>query len=291
MRQFKTLLDNLAFGEGPRWHDDKLYLSDMHAHTVNAVDLAGPQHGELRKSQRGHRGWVASGRADAGGFDDRRKLLRQEADGLKLHADLSALASYHCNDMVVDGRGSAYVGNFGYDIIAGAPQKPAELVMVEPNGTARVAARDLEFPNGSVITADGKTLVVGETMGHRLTAFDIAADGTLSNRRVWAELGEAVPDGIALDAEGAIWVASPFTHELVRVKQGGQVAERIKRDQMPIACMLGGPARRTLFLLTSRVDRPRRTPRQAQLAYRDHGSRGCRRWFSLSGAGRGGVAA
>ena len=123
--------------------------------------------------------------------------------------------------------------------------------MVEPDGTARVAARDLQFPNGSVITADGKTLVVGETMGHRLTAFEIAADGALSNRRVWAELGEAVPDGIALDAEGAIWVASPFTHELVRVKQGGQVAERIKRDQMPIACMLGGPARRTLFLLTS----------------------------------------
>ena len=251
MRQFKTLLDNLAFGEGPRWHDDKLYYSDMHAHTVNAVDLQGRNTvvAEVAAWPSGL-GWLPDGRMLVVSMTDR-KLLRQEAGGLKLHADLSGLASYHCNDMVVDGRGRAYVGNFGYDIIAGAPQKPAELVMVEPNGTARVAARDLEFPNGSVITADGKTLVVGETMGHRLTAFDIAADGALGNRRVWAELGEAVPDGIALDAEGAIWVASPFTHELVRVKQGGEVAERIKRDQMPIACMLGGPARRTLFLLTS----------------------------------------
>jgi sugar lactone lactonase YvrE len=151
----------------------------------------------------------------------------------------------------VDGRGRAYVGNFGYDLIANAPRKPAELVMVEPNGTARVVARDLEFPNGTVITPDGKTLVVGESMGHRLTAFEIAADGALTNRRVWAELGEGVPDGIALDAEGAIWVASPFTHELLRVKEGGEVVERIKREQMPIACMLGGHTRRTLFLLTS----------------------------------------
>src|SRR5512146_191605 len=251
MRQFKALLDNLAFGEGPRWHDGKLYCSDMHAHTVNAVDMQGRNSvlAEVAAWPSGL-GWLPDGRMLVVSMTDR-KLLRQEAGALKLHADLSALASYHCNDMVVDSRGRAYVGNFGYDIIAGAAQKPAELVMVEPDGAARVVARDLQFPNGSVITPDGKTLVVGESMGHRLTAFDIAADGALTNRRVWAELGEGVPDGIALDAEGAIWVASPFTHELLRVKQGGQVAERIKREQMPIACMLGGPARRTLFLLTA----------------------------------------
>jgi len=251
MRQFKTLLDNLAFGEGPRWHDNRLYYSDMHAHTVNAVDLKGHNTtiAEVAAWPSGL-GWLPDGRMLVVSMTDR-KLLRQEAGGLKLHADLSGLASYHCNDMVVDSRGRAYVGNFGYDIIASAPQKPAEIVVVEPDGAARAVARDLAFPNGTVITPDGKTLVVAESMGHRLTAFDVAADGSLGNRRVWADLGEGVPDGIALDAEGAIWVASPFTHELLRVKQGGQVAERIKREQMPIACTLGGPARRTLFLLTS----------------------------------------
>ncbi len=251
MRQFKVLLDNLAFGEGPRWHGGKLYYSDMHLHTVNAVDLEGRNTvvAEVAAWPSGL-GWLPDGRMLVVSMTDR-KLLRQENGGLKQHADLSGLASYHCNDMVVDSRGRAYVGNFGYDIISGASQKPAELVMVETDGAARVVARDLRFPNGAVITPDGKTLVVGESMGHRLSAFDVAADGTLANRRVWADLGEGVPDGIALDAEGSIWVASPFTHELLRVKQGGQVTERIKREQMPIACMLGGPARRTLFLLTA----------------------------------------
>jgi len=185
-----------------------------------------------------------------------RKLLRQDADGLKVHADLSKLASFHCNDMVTDGAGRSYVGNFGYDLLTGAPQKPAEIVLVEPDGRARVAATGLDFPNGTVVTADGRTLVVGESMGHRLTAFSVAADGSLSNRRVWAELGEAVPDGIALDAESAIWVASPFTRELLRVREGGEIAERHKFEAMPIACALGGPGRRTLFVLTSESINP-----------------------------------
>ncbi|HZO80206.1 MAG TPA: SMP-30/gluconolactonase/LRE family protein [Candidatus Binataceae bacterium] len=256
MRQFKTLLDGLCFGEGPRWHDGKLYFSDMHAHTVNAVDLQGRTSvvAEVAAWPSGL-GWLPDGRMLVVSMTDRR-LLRLENGALKLHADLSGLASFHCNDMVVDGRGRAYVGNFGYDLIGGAPQRPAELVMVAPDGAARVAARDLEFPNGTVITPDGKTLIVGESMGHRLTAFDIATDGGLANRRIWAELGDGVPDGIALDAEGAIWVASPMTHELLRVRQGGQIAERVKREQMPIACMLGGPTRRTLFLLTSESINP-----------------------------------
>jgi sugar lactone lactonase YvrE len=256
MRQFKVLLDGLCFGEGPRWHDGKLYFSDMHAHAVNSVDLQGRATvvAEVAAWPSGL-GWLPDGRMLVVSMTDR-KLLRLESGALKLHADLSALASFHCNDMVVDGRGRAYVGNFGYDLISGAPQKPAELVMVAPDGAARVVARDLEFPNGTVITPDGQTLIVGESMGHRLTAFDIAADGALANRRIWAELGDGVPDGIALDAEGAIWVASPMTHELLRVKQGGQIAERIKREQMPIACMLGGPTRRTLFLLTSESINP-----------------------------------
>lgn len=256
MRQFKTLLEGLCFGEGPRWHDGKLYFSDMHANTVNAVDLQGRATvvAEVAAWPSGL-GWLPDGRMLVVSMTDR-KLLRLENGALKLHADLSALASFHCNDMVVDGRGRAYVGNFGYDLISGAPQKPAELVMVAPDGAARVVARDLEFPNGTVITPDGKTLIVGESMGHRLAAFDVAADGALANRRVWADLGDGVPDGIALDAEGAIWVASPMTHELLRVKQGGQIVERIKREQMPIACALGGATRRTLFLLTSESINP-----------------------------------
>jgi sugar lactone lactonase YvrE len=251
MRQFKVLLDNLCFGEGPRWHEGRLYFSDMHAHTVNAVDMNGRVERivEVEGSPSGL-GWLPDGRMLIVSMHDRR-LLRLENGALKLHADLGSLASSHCNDMVVDANGRAYVGNFGHDFFKGEPQKAAEVIMVDAVGVARVVARDMMFPNGSVIPPGGKTLIVGESMAHRLTEFDINADGTLANRRVWAELGESLPDGIALDAEGAIWVASPFTHELSRVRKGGEVVERIKHEQMPIACALGGPARRTLFLLTS----------------------------------------
>jgi len=257
MRQFKVLRDNLCFGEGPRWHDGRLYYSDMHAHTVNALDLNGRNEVivEVAANPSGL-GWLPDGRMLIVSMMDR-KLLRLENGALKLHADLSALASSHCNDMVVDRDGRAYVGNFGYDFFKGEPQKTAELIMVAPDGAARVVARDLGFPNGTVIPPDGKTLIVGESFAHRLTEFDLAADGSLSNRRVWAELGEkSMPDGIALDAEGAIWIASPFSHELLRVKPGGEVAERIKREQMPIACALGGSDRRTLYLLTSESVEP-----------------------------------
>ncbi len=257
MRQFKVLRDNLCFGEGPRWHDGRLYYSDMHARTVNALDLNGRNEVivEVAANPSGL-GWLPDGRMLIVSMMDR-KLLRLENGALKLHADLGALASSHCNDMVVDRRGRAYVGNFGYDFFKGEEQKTAELVMVAPDGAARVVARDLGFPNGTVITPDGKTLIVGESFKHRMTEFDMADDGSLTNRRVWAELGEkSMPDGIALDAEGAIWVASPFSHELLRVKPAGEVVERIKREQMPIACALGGPDRRTLYVLTSESVEP-----------------------------------
>jgi len=153
--------------------------------------------------------------------------------------------------MVVDPAGRAYVGNFGYDFFKGEKEKAAEVVLVNPDGSARVVLRDMQFPNGSVIPPGGRTIIIGESGAHRLSEFDIAADGSLVNQRVWAELGDALPDGIALDAEGGIWVAAPFTHELLRVKKGGEVTERIKRDQMPIACALGGPGRRTLFVLSA----------------------------------------
>ncbi len=250
MRELKVLLSGLCFPEGPRWHDGKLYFSDMHAHQVMTVDMEGRSAtvAEVPAWPSGL-GWLPDGRLLVVSMTDRR-LLRLDADGLKEAADISGLASFYCNDMVVDGKGRAYIGNFGYDLLGGAPAKPAEIVMVTPEGTARVVARDLEFPNGTVITADGKTLVVGESFGHRLTAFEVREDGSLANRRVWADLGKAVPDGIVLDAEGAIWVAAPMSSEVLRVKEGGEVAERIKTETMAVACMLGGADRRTLFVLT-----------------------------------------
>ena len=251
MRTLEVLLDHLMFPEGPRWHEGRLYFSDMHAHKVMTVDLNGATSVvcEVPNWPSGL-GWLPDGRMLVVSMTDR-KLMRLDADGLKVHADLGALAAFHCNDMVVDGKGRAYVGNFGYNLYTDEAQKPAELVMVTPQGAASVVARDLMFPNGAVITPDGRTLIVGESMGHRLTAFDIQGDGSLANRRVWADLVEAVPDGIALDAEGAIWVASPFSNETLRVFEGGRVAERIKTSQLSIACALGGPDRRTLFILTA----------------------------------------
>jgi sugar lactone lactonase YvrE len=251
MAEFKVLLDGLMFTEGPRWRDGKLYFSDMHAHKVMSVDLEGKAQTVVEvPTWPSGLGWLPDGRMLIVSMTDR-KLLRLDPDGLKTHADLDTLASFYCNDMVVDGTGRAYVGNFGYDLLSGEPQKPAELIMVNPDGSARIAADGFDFPNGTVISPDGKTLVVGESMGHRLTAFTIQGDGSLTNRRPFADLGEAVPDGIALDAEGAIWVASPMSKEMLRVHDGGKVAERLKFDTMPIACALGGPGRRTLFMLTS----------------------------------------
>jgi sugar lactone lactonase YvrE len=249
MAQFKPLLKGLIFPEGPRWHDGKLWFSDMHDHKVRTVDLNGRAEDVIDvPAWPSGLGWLPDGTLLIVSMTDR-KLLRLERGALKVHADISKLASFHCNDMVVDAKGRAYVGNFGYDLLANGAPKPAEIVMVDPDGSARVVADGLDFPNGTVVTPDGKTLIVGESMGHRLTAFEVANDGSLSNRRVFAELGEGVPDGIALDAEGAIWVASPLNKELLRVKQGGTVPERIKCDSMPIACALGGPSRKTLFVL------------------------------------------
>jgi sugar lactone lactonase YvrE len=251
MAQFKTLLRGLIFPEGPRWHDGKLWFSDMHAHQVRTVDLDGRAQDMVEvPTWPSGLGWLPDGRLLIVSMTDR-KVLRFENGQLKTHADISHLASFHCNDMVVDGKGRAYVGNFGYDLLSNAPQKPAELVLVNPDGSARVIAEGLDFPNGTVITADGKKLIVGESMGHRLTSFTIQPDGSLTDRRIFAELGEGVPDGIALDVENAVWVASPLNKELIRVKEGGAVTDRIRCDSMPIACALGGPARKTLFVLFS----------------------------------------
>ncbi len=250
-RATEVLLDGLVFGEGPRWHDGRLWFSDMHALQVMRVGLDG--HAETIVEVPGSPsglGWLPDGRLLVVSMNDRR-LLRLDPDGLHEVADLGRLASYHCNDMVVDGAGRAYIGNFGFDLHASQPYSAAELILVEPDGQARIVAADLAFPNGTVITPEGRTLIVGESFGARLTAFDIMADGSLTGRRLWAQLDGAVPDGICLDAEGAIWVASPLSAEVLRVREGGEVTRRIPVETQAFACMLGGPDRRTLFILTA----------------------------------------
>jgi sugar lactone lactonase YvrE len=253
-----VLLDKLAFPEGPRWHDDRLWFSDMHAHRVMTVNLNGDAHTIVEvPGQPSGLGWDRDGRLLVVSMTDRR-LLRLTADGLAQVADLSKLASYHCNDMAVDTQGKAYIGNFGYDIYnKRATPKLAGIVLVTPDGDTRVVADELSFPNGAVITPDGRTFIVGETFAARLSAFTIESDGSLTKRRVWAKLDEQVtPDGICLDAEGAIWVASPSTGEILRVREGGEITHRITLDRAPFACMLGATDRRTLFILTSTTHHP-----------------------------------
>ncbi|MGH7788554.1 MAG: SMP-30/gluconolactonase/LRE family protein [Candidatus Binatia bacterium] len=245
------ILDGLCFGEGPRWHDGKLWFSDMHALWVMTVDSAG--RAEKIVEVPGHPsglGWTADGRLLVVSMEDRR-LLRLDPSGLTEVADLSQLASFHCNDMIVDARGRAYIGNFGFDLYGGVAPVPTNLVLVEPDGRTRVVADELMFPNGTVITPDGRTMIIGESFAARLTAFDIEPDGSLANRRVWAQLQGDVPDGICLDAEGAVWVASPLSHSVLRVRQGGEVTHRIAVEKQAFACMLGGPQRRTLFICTA----------------------------------------
>ena len=258
VRDIHTLLDDLMFGEGPRWHEGALWFSDMHAHEVVRVELEGGRpdtvvHVPNRPSGLG---FDPGGRLLVVSMNDK-KLLRHVDAGLEEVADMSALAGGPCNDMVVDAKGRAYVGNFGFDTFGGAPQQDTVLILVTPEGAVRAVADGLSFPNGTVVTPDGKTLIVGESRGLRLTAFDIEEDGSLSNRRLWADLGVSA-DGIALDEEGCIWVASPRGPGFIRVAEGGEIKETIESDMLAIACALGGEDRRTLFLLEAKEANPQK---------------------------------
>ncbi|MBW2707370.1 MAG: SMP-30/gluconolactonase/LRE family protein, partial [Deltaproteobacteria bacterium] len=235
----KVILDGLFFPEGPRWHNGKLWFSDMQGLQVMTVDATGQAEKivEVSGSPSGL-GWLPDGRLQVVSMLDRR-LLRLDDNGLVEVADLNNLASFHCNDMVIDRQGRAYIGNFGFDYAANAPVEPAEIVLVTPEGHARIVAENLLFPNGTVITPDGQTLIAAETFGNRLTAFDIEPDGSLNNRRIWAELEGIFPDGICLDAEGAIWVAAPHPGEVMRVLKGGNISDRVTVSTRPYACMLG----------------------------------------------------
>jgi sugar lactone lactonase YvrE len=250
--QTTVILSGLCFGEGPRWHEGALWFSDMHAREVVRMTPDGCREAVCRvEGSPSGLGWLPDGDMLVVSMTDR-QVLRWDGSRLHRHADLSALASFHCNDMVVDAAGRAYVGNFGFDLHAGAAPQPAELICVEADGAARVAARDLAFPNGTVITPDGDTLIVAESWGRRLSAFAIDANGDLSQRRTWATLPEgALPDGICLDAAGGVWSASPSSNECIRQLEGGEVTHRVGVDQGAFACMLGGGDGRSLYILTA----------------------------------------
>ena len=249
----QALIGGLAFAESPRWHQGELWFSDFYTHEVRRVDLAGQVRTvAMVPNQPSGLGWLPDGRLLVVSMVDRR-LLRLDPTGLVEVADLSQLAHFHCNDMVVDAQGRAYIGNFGFDLLAKAAPASTVLIAVEPDGRTRAVADDLMFPNGSVISHDGTTLVVAETFGQRLTAFRIAADGSLAERRLWAALPGLSPDGICQDAEGAIWVASPRSKEFVRVCEGGLITDRIASQLPAIACALGGPDGHSLFMVTGRV--------------------------------------
>ena len=248
----QLLADGFIFLEGPRWHDGKLWVSDMFAEKVLTVDAQGNTELVATVPQRpSGLGFLPDGRLLIVSMHDK-KLLRQDPNGLAEVADVSALVQGDINDMVVDAQGRSYIGSFGYDLMGGEEAKPANIVMVTPDGQTRVVADGLGFPNGSVISPDGSTFIVAETFANCLTAFSIADDGSLSDRRVFAQLGEATPDGICLDAEGAVWVSSFGGGEFIRVKDGGEVTHRIPvPDKRAVACMLGGEGRQTLFMLTA----------------------------------------
>jgi sugar lactone lactonase YvrE len=247
----QILLTGLALGESPRWHEGRLWFSDMGTGELSAADLAGNREviAHLEAMPMGT-GWLPDGRLLVVSSGDG-KLLRREPDGsLVTHADLAGLATFPWSDMVVDGRGNAYVGNLGFDF-AGGEFATGTLALVTPDGTARQVADGIAFANGMAVTPDNATLILAESYGNRLTAFDIAPDGDLSNRRIWAELPGGYPDGICLDAEGAVWYGDVPNQRCVRVREGGEVLRTIELDRGCFACVLGGPDRRTLFMMAA----------------------------------------
>jgi sugar lactone lactonase YvrE len=264
-RAVRILAEGIYFGEGPRWHEDRLWFSDFYAHAVKSVSLNGDLRTELELEGRpSGLGWMPDGSLLVVRME-LREVWRRWPDGrFERHADLTGHSTHLCNDMVVDDQGRAWVGNFGFDLDAEMRVRGAEsvfadhprtcLALVQPDGTVSNAApgEAFSFPNGMVITPDGKTLVLAESFGGCLTGFAIGTDGTLSERRVWARLEACVPDGISLDGEDAIWIANPPAAQCIRVAEGGEVIETIETGGVPCyACMLGGPEGRHLFMLVA----------------------------------------
>ncbi len=263
-RESVPFIEGLHFGESPRWHEGRLWYADFYSGTVLSTSESGDVRVELEvPGEPAGLGWLPDGRLLVVARKPR-TVHRLEADGrLVQHGDLNPTAGFYGNDMVVDAAGRAYVGNFGFDLdgfieergqaaLVEPPGPPTTaLIRVDPDGSAHIAAEDMSFPNGAVITPDGKTLIVAETLAGRLTAFDVGDRGELTGRREWATLSWCAPDGICLDADGNVWVANAITNECMLVAEGGDVIDRVTTSQTSFACMLGGDDRCTLFVMTA----------------------------------------
>jgi sugar lactone lactonase YvrE len=253
-----TLIDNthgLKFTESPRWRDRKLWFLDIHDQGIKTADLGGRLETAVTLPFKPNAFGLKRDGSLLVGDAFKRQIHRWDGKGLQLVADLSGITAFCLSDGIVDAQDRMYVGDIGYNFLDPtlSPVETCVIACVQPDGRASVVADRLHFPNGMVITPDGRTLIVGETMGHRLTAFDIQTDGSLANRRVFAQLpGDVSPDGIALDAEGAVWLANPEgKYGVLRVREGGEIVERVELDTEGYAVMLGGPERRHLFICSS----------------------------------------
>jgi sugar lactone lactonase YvrE len=255
MTELRTLMTDIAFGESPRWHDDRLWFADWGAQEVVALDLDGASEVMVRVRFPSFPmciDWLPDGRLLIVSARDGQLLRREPNGSLVTHADLSALSEkgHPWNEIVVDGRGNAYINNQGFEF-PGGEFAPGTVALLTPDGSARQVADGIAFPNGMAVTPDNSTLICAESYGKRLTAFDITADGSLSNGRVWADLGDGVPDGICVDAEGAVWYGDVPNMRCVRVREGGEVLQTIELDRGCFACMLGGADKRTLFMVAT----------------------------------------
>ena len=269
----RRVLDGLWFGEGPRWQDQRLWFSDMHGHRVISTDLKGDvrTEAEMNDDEPSGLGWLPDGSLLIVAMETQ-QLRRITSDGvIAVHADLSSVARGSLNDMIVASDGTAYVGDMGHRIQEGGERRPGQTIAVRSDGSWFVAADDLESPNGHILTPDERTLLIAESAAARVTAFDRASDGTLSNRRIYASLHPssegpqfAPPDGICLDAEGAIWVADPIGARVFRALPGGETTHEYRIDGLiPVACVLGGADRRTLLICAAadwRRDEVRKSP-------------------------------
>jgi sugar lactone lactonase YvrE len=246
-----VLADGFKYVEGPRWHADRLWISDMWDFKVYRLDVDASLELVCEVPQRpAGIDFLSDGTPIIVSMADRKLMTIRDAR-LVEYADLSNLATGDVNDVLVDGEDRVYVGNFGFDLFGGADRAQADLLLVDQHRSARVVACDMAFPNGTIIKDGGRTLVIAETTANRLTAFDRALDGSLSNRRVYADLGERMPDGICADRAGEVWVSSFNTGEFLRVLEGGEVTNRVTcGDKRAVACQLGGADGRTLFCAT-----------------------------------------
>jgi sugar lactone lactonase YvrE len=245
----QILLTGLAFGESPRWHDGRLWFADWMAHEIVAVGLDGQREKICDIPWFAYSfDWLPDGTLLVTGAGER-ALSKLDGGTLVPHANATPISPLGWNEIVVDGRGNTYINNVGFDMMAGAPPQPGIIALMTPDGAVRQVGGGVMFPNGMAVTPDNAVLIVAESYGRKLTAFDIAPDGALSNQRTWADLGDGAPDGICVDADGAVWYADVPNKRCVRIREGGVVLQTVQLDRGAFACMLGGGDGRKLFIV------------------------------------------